>query len=81
MSINSSTNISCSSVVWQNPSPEYYSHILNGKHNNYSFSLTDENNEVLNLEGLNCNFTILFYKVDPIIEQRSVIKLAISKEK
>lgn len=81
MSINSSTSVNYSSIVWQNPAPEYYSHILSSERNNvYSFSLTDEDNEVINIRGLNMNLTLLFYKIDPIIQQlRDFLKLAVSK--
>lgn len=81
ISINSTTSINYSSIAWDNPAPEYYSHLLSSKHNNtYSFSLTDENQELIQLNGLNLNMTLLFYKKDPIFDQmRAFMKYLVSK--
>ena len=41
VSINSTTSANYSSIAWDNPSPEYYSHLLSSKNNNTSsFSQT-----------------------------------------
>lgn len=81
VSINSSTSINYSSIVWECPSPEFYSHLLSSQNNNsYNFSLTDENGELLQLNGLNMNITLLLYRMDPIYDQiRSFLKLLVSK--
>ena len=69
VSINSTTSVNYSSIAWDNPSPEYYSHLLSSKNNNtYSFSLTDENSELIQLNGLNMNMTLMFYKKDKIFK-------------
>jgi len=54
---------------------------LSSKHNNaYSFSLTDENGELIQLNGLNMNMTLLFFKQDPIIDQiRNFLRMIVSK--
>ena len=81
VSINSTTSINYSSIAWENPSPEYYCHLLSSKHNNtYSFSLTDEDGELIQLNGLNLNMTLLFFKKDPIFDQiRNFLRLIVSK--
>ncbi len=63
ISINSTTSINYSSIAWDNPAPEFYSHLLSSQRNNvYSFSLTDENGELIQLNGLNMNLTLLLYR-------------------
>jgi len=81
VSINSTTSINYSSIAWDNPSPEFYCHSLSSKNNNtYSFSLTDENGELIQLNGLNMNMTLLLFRVDPIYEQiRSFFRMLIHK--
>ena len=70
ISINSTTSINYSSIVWECPAPEFYAHALSSKNNNtYSFSLTDENGELIQLNGLNMNLTLLLYKKDMIYDQ------------
>jgi hypothetical protein len=80
-SINSTTSINYSSINYECPAPEFYSHLLSSKNNNtYSFSLTDENGELIQLNGLNLNITLLLYKKDPIFEQiRSFMKMIVMK--
>lgn len=82
ISINSTTSINYSSIAWECPAPEFYSHILSSKNNNvYTFTLTDENGELIQLNGLNMNITLLFYKKDPIFDQlRSFMKMALLKQ-
>ncbi len=81
VSINSTTSINYSSIAWECPAPEFYSHLLSSRNNNtYSFSLTDEDGELIQLNGLNLNITLLFYKKDAIFEQiRSFFKMIVSK--
>ena len=85
ISINSTTSINYSSIAWECPAPEFYAHRLSSKYNNtYNFSLTDENGELIHLNGLNMNLTLLFYKdgFQSFIEQlRGFMKLALLKEK
>jgi len=80
ISINSTTSINYSSIAWDNPAPEYYSHLLSSVHNNtYSFSLTDENSELIQLNGLNMNMTLMFYNIDPIFDQMRAFMKYIAK--
>ena len=81
VTINSTTSINYSSINYVCPAPEFYSRILSShKNNTYNFTLTDENNELIHLNGLNLNITLLFYKVDQIFDQiRNFMKLIIMK--
>ncbi len=81
VSINSISNVNYSSIAWECPAPEYYVHELNSnKNNTYSFSLTDENNEIIQLNNLNLNCTLLFFKADNIYQDiRNMMKILISK--
>lgn len=83
VSINSTTSINYSSISYVCPAPEFYSRILSSQNNNtYNFSLSDENNELIPLNGLNLNITLLFYKKDPIYDQiRNFMKMIVMKEK
>ncbi len=80
-SINSTTSINYSSINWECPAPEFYSHLLTSQNNNvYSFSLTDEDGELIQLNGLNLNLTLLLYKKDPIFDQlRNLMKMLVTK--
>lgn len=80
-SINAATSVNYSSIAWECPSPEFYCHALSSKNNNsYSFTLTDEDGEVISLNGLNLNMTLLFFKKDPIFDQiRNFMRLIVSK--
>ena len=82
VSINSTSSINYSSINYICPSPEFYSRILSSKNNNtYSFTLTDEDVELIQLNGLNLNFTLLFYKKDPIFDQiRNFMKMIVMKK-
>lgn len=66
--IYASSSPSFTNVIYQNSGMlEGYSKPLVTQNNNvFSFSITDEDNHVLNLNGLNCVFTILVYKKDDI---------------
>jgi len=81
VSINSTTSINYSSIAWECPAPEFYSHLLSSQNNNtYSFSLTDENGELMQLNGLNLNLTLLLYRKDPIFDQiRNFMKMLVLK--
>src|SRR5206468_2083178 len=78
VSINS---INYSSIAWECPAPEFYSHLLSSQNNNtYSFSLTDENGHLVELNGLNMNLTLLLYKKDDIFDKiKTFLKLAVMK--
>jgi hypothetical protein len=81
VSINSSSNINFSSISWECPAPEFYSHPISSKSSSsFSFTLTDESNNIISLNGLNMNLTILLYTKDPIFDQlRNFIKLLLLK--
>ena len=81
ISINSTTSVNYSSIAWDNPCPDFYSRLLNSKNNNTcSFSLTDENRELIQLNGLNMNLTLLFFKKDEIFDQiRNFLKMIAHK--
>jgi hypothetical protein len=83
VSINSTTNIPFSSIDYECPAPEFYCHKLRSpKNNTYSFTLTDEDGELIQLNGLNLNITLLFYRVDPIYDQiRNLLKVLSEKKK
>jgi len=70
VSINSTTSVNFSSIAYECPAPEFYSHLLSSNNNNtYSFTLTDENGELMQLNGLNMNLTLLFYRKDEIYDE------------
>ena len=70
VSINSTTSINYSSINYLCPAPEFYSRAISSNNNStYKFSLSDENGELIQLNGLNLNFTLLLYKKDPIFDQ------------
>jgi len=81
VSINSTTSINYSSINYECPAPEFYSHLLTSQNNNtYSFNLTDEDGELIQLNGLNMNITLLLYKKEPIFDQiRNFMKLIVMK--
>ena len=67
VSINSTTSINYSSIAYECYAPEFYSHALSSQNNNtYRFTLTDENGELIQLNGLNMNMTLLLYKKEDI---------------
>lgn len=69
--IYASTTISYSNVVYQlQGTIESYSKRLNNNANNiYTFSITNENENIMNLNGLNCAFTLLCYNKDNLSER------------
>jgi hypothetical protein len=83
VSVNSTSSLNYSSINYVCPAPEFYSRKLSSKNNNtYSFTLTDEDNEIVPLNGLNINLTILFYIADPIFDHiRNFMKLIVMKMK
>lgn len=82
VSINSTTNVNYSSINYLCPAPEFYARSLRSPGTNtYSFTLTDENGELIQLNGLNLNITLLFYRVDPIYSQiRNFLKVLSEKK-
>jgi len=78
---NSTTNINFSSIAWECPAPEFYARGLSSKNNHtYNFSLTDEDGELIQLNGLNLNMTLLFYKKDDIFNQiRNFLRVLVMK--
>ena len=81
LSTNSTTSVNYSSIAWDNPAPEFYSRLLSSKNNNtYNFSLTDEDGELIQLNGLNMNLTLLLYEKDAIFYQiRSFLRMIVHK--
>lgn len=70
VSINAVSNVNFSSIAYINYHPEYNSHTLNsGKNSTFRFTLTDENNNIMDLNGLNLNMTLLFYKKNTSYQQ------------
>lgn len=56
-------------IVFRNTIPELYNKPINTTYNNiYRFYLTNENDELLNLNGLNWSMTLLVFKKDSFIE-------------
>lgn len=79
--INASPSPDYSTIVYQNTAMEYYSKPLNWGKNVYTFSLTNEDGDSLDLNGLNVNFTLLIYKQDPLFEKlKSFMKLKLLTE-
>ena len=63
VSINSTTSVNYSSIAYQCPAPEFYARRLKSATNNsYSFSLTDDNGALIQLNGLNLNMTNCFIR-------------------
>lgn len=81
VSINSTTSINYSSINYECPAPEFYCHTLSStSSSSYNFTLTDENNEIIPLNGLNVNITLLLFRKDPIFDQiRNLMKMIVSK--
>ena len=69
LSINASTTPMFSSINYECFTPEHHARVLNSQYNNvYNFAITDENGKSLDMNGLNMNFTLLFFKQDNISE-------------
>lgn len=77
ISINAANIVPFSSVQWINPDGAYRSHRLNGSNcSAASFSLSNERGIPLDLNGLNQNFTLMFFKQDNIFDViRNFIKI------
>jgi hypothetical protein len=79
--INAAPSPDYSTIVYQNTCAEFYSKPINFGKNVYSFSLTNEDGEPLDLNGLNINFTLLIYKQDTLFEKlKSFMKLKLLTE-
>ena len=73
--IYSSGDASFAFINWHNPNPkEYAKPLTNSNSKMFNFTLTDENAIQINLNGVNINFTIMFFKSNDI---DSLIKGAI----
>lgn len=83
ISINAATNIPYSSISYVNVAPEYRSHVLmNNSIKTASFSLTNESGRILNLNGLNMNLTLAFFRKDNINDViRQFINYLVSSKK
>ena len=69
VSINAATNVPFSSVSYINVAPEFRSHkLISNQSKTATFSLTNEHGTILDLNGLNMNLTLLFYKQDNIFD-------------
>lgn len=65
--INSSSNASFSTIVYQCTSPEYYSKYLISDHSgSFNFALIDIHGQNIDLNGLPMSFTLMFYKENDI---------------
>ncbi len=62
--INASPSPDFSTIVFQSTASDAYSKPLNYGQNVYSFSLTNEDGDLLDFNGINVNFTLLIYKQD-----------------
>lgn len=81
VSINAATNVNYSSINYINFYPEFNAKVLSSKSNNtYSFSLTNESGIVLDLNGLNLNLTLVFYKKDDVFQKiKDFMKMIVLK--
>ena len=71
---------SISSINYKCPDCQFYSHLISEKQNTVSFTLSDENFEVISLNGLNMNLSLCFYKKDDIFEKiKTFLKMAVMK--
>lgn len=54
-------------INFNNPNPKEYSkNKMTGTSNTFKFTLTDENGNIINTNGININFTIMVYKANNI---------------
>lgn len=80
-SINSTTSVNYSSINYECPDCQFYSHLISQQQNTVSFTLSDENFETISLNGLNLNMSLLFYKKDDIFEKiKAFMKMAVIKK-
>jgi hypothetical protein len=64
------------SITYLNPNPPFWSRALTTQTtNSYRFSLTDEDGQLINLNGRNMVFTVLVYKEDDLARKYAQIKL------
>lgn len=82
ISINATSNVSFSTISYINYAPEYRSHRITSQlSQTVSFSLTDESGNILDLNGLNMNLTLMFFKKDPINDIiRNYLKMQVLKD-
>jgi|SRR5579871_403050 len=66
--IYASSSLTFSNIIYQNSGAvDAYSKVFNNRDNNvYTFTCTDEHNNIINFNGLNVVFTILIYRRDDI---------------
>ncbi len=65
LSFNSTTSVNYSSITYINYAPEFTAKpIKSSESNSVSFTLTDEAGRNINLNGLNLNFTLMFFKAN-----------------
>lgn len=71
-----------SSIKFQNYTPIEYSKVLSTSNNNsYRFTITDEDDRIINLNGLNCVYTVLIYKNNDVHNiQKDFIKYQLLKK-
>lgn len=83
ISINAATNVPFSSVSYVTFAPDYRSHrLMSNTVKTASFQLTNESNQILDLNGLNMNFTLAFYCQDDILDIiRQYLKVQLLKIK
>lgn len=63
-------------ITWSNQNIEMYSKVFNGSRSSTAyFALTNEDNQIINLNGLNIVFTILIYKKRENIDQLMKLSL------
>jgi len=83
ISINATSNVCFSTISYINYAPEYRTHrLMSQQIQTASFSLTDESGRVLDLNGLNMNLTLLFFKIDPVYDfVKQFLQLQLIKDK
>lgn len=67
--INAAPSPDFSTIVYQCTAPEHYSKPLNYGQNVYDFSITDEDGQVLDTNGLNNNFTLCVFRTNKIFDK------------
>jgi hypothetical protein len=82
-SINATSYLNYSSINYTNPSPvETARELKSSTINTVSFQLTDENNDLLFVNGLNTNYTLMFFQLgDFYTLMKDYIRLTLHSEK
>jgi len=79
--INGSASPDFSVITWQCPDILPYAKPLRSKDDNtYSFSLTNEDGQLLDLNGQNINFTLLFFRRDDISDRMKAFLQIMTKQ-